>query len=215
MYSNISQATSVKNRTFRIAKALPYIAIAIEFLWLILNPQMANSQNYSSQGMRTSIMASILPMIPLVPLTIIGSTDKLIKFSHINATIGAILFIMNAAIFNTGANLQIGLVITTTVYIIIFGSLIVYFPAKIGYGLIKFLIIDLEIQITHGLKWFSWNGYSDKFIAITRKNNIKRFNKLPSISETLSPDATPQEILNTFEKYPNQIKSAKSKHPTW
>ena len=218
MYSNISEATSFKNRSFRIVKALPYGIIVIEFIWFLLNPQMADDQNYSSTGMLASFMASTILLMPLVPITMGGPKDlkrKLLTFIWLTTTISAILFIINAATFNTTTNPQIGLTITVIVYSLLFGIPIAFFTVKFCYIVIKFFVIEFASTITHGLKWFSWNGYSDKFIAITRKGNIKRFNNLSSIVETLSQNASSQEILSTFERYPQQIKAAKKKHPTW
>ena len=82
-------------------------------------------------------------------------------------------------------------------------------------ALVALVLYAITVGIYQVIKWISWNGYSENFIAITRSGNIKKFNKVQSIPEKLDNDADLTQVRATLAKYKSELAEAAKKKMFW
>lgn len=87
--------------------------------------------------------------------------------------------------------------------------------AAILAALAALVLYALTVGIYQAVKWISWNGYSENFVAITRSGNIKKFNKVQSIPEKLDINADLTTVRATLAKYKPELEKAGKRKMFW
>lgn len=77
------------------------------------------------------------------------------------------------------------------------------------------ILYALTVGIYLAIKWISWNGYSENFIAITKSGNIKKFNNVQSIPEKLDTHADLTLVRTTLAKYKPELEKAGKRKMFW
>lgn len=73
---------------------------------------------------------------------------------------------------------------------------------------VTFVIIITTLQAIYNIiKWISWNGYSENMIAVTKKGNIKKFNKIKNIQEKLDTTASIEEVIEMLNSHSKEVAS--------
>lgn len=76
-------------------------------------------------------------------------------------------------------------------------------------------LYSIIVGIYQAIKWISWNGYSENFIAITKSGNIKKFNKIQSIPEKLDIHADLTQVRTILAKYKPELEKAGKRKMFW
>lgn len=229
MNSTISEASSFKNRvirSWRILNTILPVAICITLL-LSLGKIVNMYVQLNNQDQTILINRLTLLVFAITSLTNIGGTiansafdgpfslqafynscQKLKYFNMFAAicTIVLITIIINGKPAFIAAN-KILSPILSILPIIIFSILPII------------LVIAIMLLISPSIRqlamWLSWNGYNDKFIAITRRGNIRKYNRISDITKKLPKSATADEIANAIAKNRTAVKTAYPQKWEW
>lgn len=202
--NEFQDAISKKNR---IKRTVPIVIFAIHLAATIIIPALVM---YSSATPKLFYAESIFILVILSQITVVPyltidtySTKTIIKtemYFSIVALIGGSIAIM-AALNKLALKATIA---------------IIQLIPKILTFVLAMLILTLIIKgIMALVKWVAWNGYSNTFIAISLKGNIKRFNSIDKIQEKLPKNATLEELITKLKQYEPIIKTESEKHFFW
>lgn len=221
MYSTISEVASLKNRITRfVGPTVPILSIILGTIVGITislydtSPGKQHTFNLLITilvAMFIQFLTNIIIIIrndfnennngPDISATAVNkAVTQLIPFNLIMLIIPIIAIVLNnqgkTAIFNANTALEP----------------VISFIAKALLGILAIFMFIVSARILlpliwHFAMWLSWNGYNENFIAITRRGNIREYNRIPEIHKKLSKSATPDDIASAIAKNRTLVKT--------
>lgn len=221
MYSTISEAASLKNRITRfVGPTAPILSIVLStiicfpislydtspgkqhtfnlliillvamFLQGLINfiIMIRNDFNENNNGPDISAIAVNKTMTQLIPFNLIMLIFPIVAIV-LNSQGKTAIFNANTALAPVLAIIAKTLLGILTIFMLIVGTRI---------------LLPLIWQFA---MWLSWNGYHENFIALTRKGNIRKYNRIPDIHKKLSKSATPDDIASAIAKNRTLVKT--------
>lgn len=197
-------AISKKNR---IKRTLPIVIFTIHIFAAIIVPALVMYYSATPKLLSAGTILDAILMLQIVTLPMFLDPDSdNANFIRIQSYIS-----LTAIILGTIGIVAVLNKFVSNVISFIFRSI----PYVLGTILVLAVFIIIYAMITALIKWIAWNGYSNTFIAISLKGNIKRFNSIDEIQEKLPQNATLEEVISKLEQYETIIKTEKDKNPFW
>ena len=202
--NEFQDAISKKNR---IKRTFPIVIFAVHLVAAIIVPTLvmyysATPKLFYAESIFILVILSQIAVVPFLTVDTYSMKD-IIKtemcfsiFALIGGSIAIIVALNKLALKATIAIIQLIPKIITIVVVIFIVTLIIK-------GIMSLI------------KWIAWNGYSNTFIAISLKGNIKRFNSITEIQEKLPQNATLEEVVSKLEQYATIIKTERGNHFFW
>lgn len=197
-------AISKKNR---IKRTLPIVIFTIHIFAAIIVPALVMYYSATPKLLSAGTILDAILMLQIVTLPMFLDPDSdNANFIRIQSYIS-----LTAIILGTIGIVAVLNKFVSNVISLIFRSI----PYVLGTILVLAVFVIIGAMITSLIKWIAWNGYSNTFIAISLKGNIKRFNSIDEIQEKLPQNATLEEVVSKLEQYETIIKTEKDKNPFW
>ena len=231
MNSTISEASSFKNRairSWRILNTILPIAICITLLASLLKIVNMSYTQLDDQEQTTLLIIHILILL-VFAITLMTNIGGIIadsdvgelslqafynscqKLKYFNVIAAICTIVLVTIIFNG----KPALIAAYKILSPILSSLTIIIFSILPIILVIAFILLISPSIRQLAMWLSWNGYNDRFIAVTRRGNIRKYNRISDIPKKLPKSATADEIAKAIAKNRTAVKTAYPQKWKW
>lgn len=206
----LSKAISAKARLKRFCLVIACLAPVI-FDAIIVSQHLGL---YMSGNEHTALSTAVITLI--VTLVTMNATDFVLKRYAVQRGTIKYNFFMNMACyyglmlsvpFWCLAHSPLTLDVCVAIVTIVFGLFV--------FSLLTIAVIGLTKLVYFGIKWIAWNGYTDTYIAITKRGNIKRLNRILSsttFEKPIAPNISDVDLNNQLKLFETKIGQYRAKH---